>query len=83
MRIKCLSLSTRVINFHLYFWVFTQTIDVKIIKIAAFLNDFDLIVRSKIAALGEKLSRLERNVEFCEAAVKSTQDRLQREGKSG
>eukprot|EP01033_Poteriospumella_lacustris_P011074 gene11074-7879_t len=62
---------------------FIETIDLKILKTVAFLNEFDAIVRNKIADLGEKLSRLERNVEFCEAAIKSTQDRLKREGKVG
>jgi uncharacterized protein len=58
-----------------------ESIDVKIVKAVAFLNDFDAIVRGKIAEMSEKLSRLERNVEYCEASIRSTQDRLKREGK--
>lgn len=65
-----------------YYCGFVQSIDLKIVKTVAFLNEFDSIVRSKIADMGEKLSRLERNVEYCEAAIRSTQDRLKKEGKS-
>jgi polyhydroxyalkanoate synthesis regulator phasin len=51
------------------------------LKILNFLNEFDQIARSKIAALQEKLTNLERQVEFCEASIRSSQDRLKREGK--
>jgi hypothetical protein len=46
-----------------------------IIKTASFLNEFDQTIRSRISQLNEKLSKLERSIEFCEAVIKSTQDR--------
>lgn len=60
-------------------WV--QTIQIQIIETVAFLNQFDNIVRTKIGVLNEKLSKLERSVEYCEVAIKCSQDRLKREGK--
>lgn len=52
-----------------------------IVKTAAFLNEFDLTVRSKISALNEKLGKLERSVDLCEAVIKSTQDKQRMEQK--
>jgi uncharacterized protein len=46
-----------------------------IMKTASFLNDFDQTIRSRISQLNEKLSKLERSIDFCEAVIKSTQDR--------
>lgn len=42
-----------------------------VLKISAFLNQFDTTIRFKIATLNEKLNKLERAVEYCEAATKS------------
>ena len=54
----------------------SQIIQLNIIKTANFLNEFDITIRSRISKLNEKLSKLERSVEFCEAVIKSTQDRM-------
>lgn len=51
-------------------------IQINMVKIATFLNDFDVKVRSRISTLNERLNRLERMVDFCDAAAKSTQDRV-------
>jgi chromosome 3 open reading frame 10 len=58
---------------------FVEVVHLNIVRIAGFLNEFDLTVRTKIASLNEKLTKLERSVDFCEAAVRSTQDRLTKE----
>lgn len=55
---------------------FIEVIQLNIIKTANFLNEFDITIRSRISKLNEKLSKLERSVEFCEAVIKSTQDRM-------
>lgn len=51
-------------------------IQLNIVKIANFLNDFDVKVRTRISTLNERLNQLERTVDFCDAAAKSSQDRL-------
>jgi hypothetical protein len=51
-------------------------VEMNIVKIANFLNDFDVKVRTRISSLNERLTKLERAVDFCDAAAKSTQDRL-------
>ncbi len=52
-----------------------------IVKIAQFLNEFDVKVRTRISGLNERLNKLERTVDYCDAAAKSTQDRLKGMGK--
>lgn len=47
-----------------------------------FLNNFDGIVRTKVSTMNEKLTNLERKVEYCEVAIKSSQDRAKREGRT-
>jgi hypothetical protein len=42
------------------------------LQVANFLNQFDLSMRSKLAGLNEKLNKLERSLEYCEAAVRAT-----------
>jgi hypothetical protein len=43
-----------------------------IVKIANFLNDFDTTMRSKLSNMNERLMKLERTVEHCEAVCAST-----------
>lgn len=50
-----------------------------LMKTIKFLNEFDVNVRIKVANLNEKLTKLERVVEYCEAAIKSSQDRMESE----
>ena len=46
---------------------FVEIITNSIKKIAEFLNAFDLSARSRLATLNEKLTNLERHVEYMEA----------------
>ena len=49
-----------------------EIIQMNILTITAFLNKFDSSTRYKLARINEKLSKLERALDFCESAVKST-----------
>lgn len=51
---------------------FIETIASSVKKIAEFLNAFDLSARSRLAVLNQKLTSLERQVEYIEARVKKT-----------
>ena len=51
---------------------FVETIASSIKKIAEFLNAFDLSARSRLAVLNQKLTHLERQVEYVEARVSKT-----------
>ena len=48
---------------------FIEVITTSIKKIAEFLNSFDLSARSRLATLNEKLTNLERQVDYIEARV--------------
>ncbi len=48
---------------------FIEIITTSIKKIAEFLNAFDLSARSRLAMLNEKLTKLERQVDYIEARV--------------
>ena len=45
---------------------------INVLKIANFLNQFDMTVRGKLSELNEKMNKLERAIEYCEAATKSS-----------
>ena len=49
---------------------FCQVVQINIQKIVEILNSFDNSVRYKLSILNEKLNKLEKSLEFCEAAVK-------------
>lgn len=51
-----------------------QVIQLNVLNIAEFLNRFDMTVRYKLSVLNEKLNKLERAVELCESAAKSSSD---------
>eukprot|EP00055_Hartaetosiga_balthica_P002306 m.3540 g.3540 ORF g.3540 m.3540 type:complete len:74 (+) comp2083_c0_seq1:77-298(+) len=51
---------------------FIETISSGIRRIAEFLNDFDASTRYKLAALNEKLTSLERSLEFVEAKIEKS-----------
>eukprot|EP01038_Epipyxis_sp_PR26KG_P009473 gene9473-12762_t len=51
---------------------FVEMIQLNIIEITKFLSDFDSSIRIKLATMNEKLNRLERAVEYCEAITKLT-----------
>jgi len=46
-----------------------QVITTSIMRIAHFLNNFDMSARSRLAQLNEKLTTLERKIEYLEARV--------------
>uniref|UniRef100_I1FQ07 BRICK1 subunit of SCAR/WAVE actin nucleating complex n=1 Tax=Amphimedon queenslandica TaxID=400682 RepID=I1FQ07_AMPQE len=48
---------------------FTELITSSIKKITEFLNAFDLSARSRLAQLNQKLTKLERQVDFIEARI--------------
>jgi polyhydroxyalkanoate synthesis regulator phasin len=48
-----------------------ENVTVNIKKIADFLNKFELSTRYRLAKLNERLSTLERQMEYLEAAAKS------------
>lgn len=47
-------------------------VQINVLKIANFLNQFDMTVRGKLSELNEKMNKLERAIEYCEAATKSS-----------
>jgi len=51
-----------------------ENVTVNIKKIADFLNKFELSTRYRLAKLNERLSTLERQMEYLEAAAKSVSD---------
>lgn len=51
---------------------FVETITSSIKKISEFLNAFDLSARSRLAMLNQKLTNLERQVDYIEARVNKT-----------
>nr|SVE94675.1 EOG090X0ON0 [Simocephalus serrulatus] len=48
---------------------YTEVITSSIKKITDFLNSFDMSCRGRLAVLNEKLTRLERKIEYLEARV--------------
>ncbi len=56
-----------------------QIIEINLMKTVKFLNEFDIAVRGRIATMNEKLTKLERAVDYCEAAIKSSNDRVKAE----
>ncbi|XP_067417371.1 probable protein BRICK1 isoform X1 [Emydura macquarii macquarii] len=51
---------------------YIEVITSSIKKIADFLNSFDMSCRSRLATLNEKLTALERRIEYIEARVRGT-----------
>lgn len=49
-----------------------EIVQMNILTITAFLNKVDTSMRYKLARINEKLSKLERTLDFCESALKST-----------
>lgn len=56
-------------------WNNRETVEViasSISKITEFLNAFDLSARSRLSTLNEKLTKMERQVEYLEASIAKT-----------
>jgi hypothetical protein len=49
-----------------------EIVELNVLQIANFLNQFDVTMRYKLATLNEKLNKLERALDYCETAVKNT-----------
>lgn len=47
-------------------------VQLNVLAITKFLNNFDSSTRYKLARINEKLSKLERALDYCEAAVRAT-----------
>ncbi|CAM9561707.1 unnamed protein product, partial [Choristocarpus tenellus] len=47
-----------------------EVIHLNLLKITMFLNEFETSVRYKLAVLKERVTSLERTLEYCETAVK-------------
>jgi len=50
---------------------FTQSVQLGVAQLAAFLNEFEATTRGKLSVLNGKLSKLERRMEFVEATLHS------------
>lgn len=62
------------INLHLSQTYVFKIVQLNVLKMVGFLNQFDNSIRFKLSRLNEKLNKLERALEFCEAAVKTSQE---------
>lgn len=51
-----------------------EIIQLNVLAITQFLNKFDMTVRYKLSTLNEKLNRLERSLQYCEAACLTSLD---------
>mmetsp|Transcript_19563 Transcript_19563/g.25326 ORF Transcript_19563/g.25326 Transcript_19563/m.25326 type:complete len:84 (+) Transcript_19563:41-292(+) len=49
-----------------------EIVQMNILAITAYLNKIDTSTRYKLARINEKLTKLERTLDFCESAVKNT-----------
>ena len=55
----------------------TLNLVLRVKKMAAFLNEFDMTCRHKLATLREKLTMLERRLDYLEARLTSTANKAQ------
>ena len=46
-------------------------VQLNILQITKFLNEFDLSMKYKLSVLNNKINKLERSVEYCECCVKN------------
>ena len=49
-----------------------EIVQINMEQVVVFLRTFDQKIRYKLACLNEKLNKLERSLEFCEAALNSS-----------
>lgn len=56
-----------------------QVITTSIMRIAHFLNNFDMSARSRLAQLNEKLTSLERKIDYLEARVSGEELNMNRQ----
>jgi hypothetical protein len=49
-----------------------EIVEINILHTINFLNQFDVAVRYKLSRLNDKLNKLERTLDYCETAVKTS-----------
>ena len=50
---------------------FLEIVQLNIMKIVQFLNEFDASVREKLAHMNSKSNKIERNLDYCESSFES------------
>ena len=50
---------------------FLEIVQLNIMKIVQFLNEFDASVRERLALMNSKLNKIERNLDYCESSFES------------
>ncbi|KAK3279532.1 hypothetical protein CYMTET_12591 [Cymbomonas tetramitiformis] len=60
---------------------FVEILRTSVQRLAEFLSNFDSSARGKLAGLNEKLTRLERKMEFVEAVLSTTEPRKKKSSK--
>ena len=46
-------------------------VQLNVLKMVSFINQFDSSIRYKLSSLNEKLNKLERSLQYCEAVIKT------------
>ena len=49
---------------------YVENIQLNILQIAKFLNEFERCTKFKLACVNEKMTKLERTIEYCESSIK-------------
>jgi len=49
-----------------------EVVQLNVLQVAHFLNQFDSTMKARLAKLNEKILRLRRSLEYCEEAFKAT-----------
>ena len=63
-------------NKTMYIREFLEIVQLNIMKLIQFLNDFDVTIRGKLGQLNEKLNKVERNLEYCESALGTSHEEV-------
>ena len=50
---------------------FIEIVQLNIMKIVQFLNEFDASVRERLGHMNSKLNRIERNLDYCESSFEA------------
>lgn len=52
---------------------FIEVIQLNVLQMTKFLNEFDMSMRYKLGNLNNKLTKLERSIEYCEGCIKNSE----------
>ena len=55
---------------------FIEIVQINVMRLLQFLNEFDVTIRSKLGHLNEKLNKVERAIEYCEASLNTSTSEL-------